>query len=61
MICSKEIIEFYEAAENYVLGCSDNLNLVKGLYLESIKNDNEEADKFVSSLPNIDYVPYFSL
>ena len=53
MICSKEIIEFYEAAENYVLGCSDNLNLVKGLYLESIKNDNEEADKFVSSLPNI--------
>ncbi len=53
MICSKEIIEFYSSAENYVLNCSNDLQIVKKLYLSSIKNDEEEANKFVDSLPMI--------
>ncbi len=53
MICSKEIMTFYFSAENYVLCCNDSLETVKSLYLSSIKNDEEEADKFVSALPRI--------
>ena len=53
MICSREILQFYSAAENYVLSCSDDLSLVKDLYLSSIKNDHGEADKFIASLPTI--------
>ena len=53
MICSKEIMEFYYSAENFVLGCSDDLSLVKKLYLSSIKNDEKEADEFVSKLPQV--------
>ena len=53
MICSKEIMNFYHSAENYVLGCSNDLEVVKKLYLSSIKDDEKEADQFVSRLPEI--------
>lgn len=53
MICSHEIIEFYSSAENFVLGCSNDLDIVKKLYLSSIKNDEQEADNFIASLPTI--------
>ena len=53
MICSKETMTFYFSAENYVLGCDDNLEIVKQLYLSAIKNDEKEADAFVSTLPRI--------
>ena len=53
MICSKEIIEFYSAAENYVLGYDSDLEKVKELYLSSIKNDEKEASAFVKALPEI--------
>ena len=51
MICSKEISEFYESVENYVLGYSDNLSIIKGLFLEYVKNDEKEAEVFLSKLP----------
>ena len=53
MICSKEIMEVYYSAENFVLGCSDDLDSVKRLYLSSINNDEKEANTFVSKLPRI--------
>lgn len=53
MICSKEIIEFYSAAENYVLNCSDDLDIVRKLYLSSIENNEKDAETFVNSLPTI--------
>ena len=53
MICSKEILDFYYASENYVLGCTDGLRRVKELYLSSISNNPTEAETFVKSLPNI--------
>ena len=53
MICSKEVIQFYSAAENYVLGCADDLENIKKLFLSSIKNDEKEANLFISSLPVI--------
>lgn len=53
MICSKEIMDFYNAAENYVLGCSDDLDLVRRLFLFSIKEDMDKANKFVSALPKV--------
>lgn len=53
MICSKEIMTFYFSAENYVLCCNDSLETVKELYLSAIKNDEKEADQFVSTLPRI--------
>lgn len=53
MICSKETIQFYTAAENFVLGCSDDLEKVKKLYLSSIKDDEKEASAFIAALPNI--------
>lgn len=51
MLCSKEISEFYESVENYVLGYSDNLSIIKGLFLEYVKNDEKEAEVFLSKLP----------
>lgn len=53
MICSKEVMSFFTSCENYVLDCSDDLATPKKLYLLSIKNDEKEADEFVSALPNI--------
>ena len=53
MICTKEISNFYQAAENYVVGCSDDLAIVKKLYKEAIKDDDKEADAFVAILPRI--------
>lgn len=53
MFCNKNIIEFYMSAENYVLGCSNDLDLVKKLFLESIRNDEKKANQFVEALPRI--------
>ena len=53
MICSKEALNFYKLTEDYALGCSDNLLKVKASYLDIIKNDEEEADKFVNELPRV--------
>ena len=53
MICTKEINQFYQSCENYVLGCSNDLDLVKKLYLSSIKKDEEEANKFINELPRV--------
>lgn len=53
MICSKEVMGFFKSCEDYVLGCSDDLLTPKKLFLSSIKNDEKEADQFVSALPNI--------
>ena len=44
MICTKEISNFYQATENYVVGCSDDL---------AIKDDDKEADAFLAVLPRI--------
>ena len=52
-ICSKEIMDFYCSAENYVLSRSNNLALVKELYLSVISKNEKEADIFVSKLPSI--------
>ena len=53
MICSKEVLDFYKLAENYVLGYSDNLLTVKASYLDNIKNNEKEADAFVNELPKV--------
>ena len=53
MICNKDVSNFYSAAEDYVLGCSNDINKVKFLYLEAIKDDNEEAEAFISTLPRV--------
>ena len=53
MICSKEVMSFFTSCENYVLDCSNDLVTPKKLYLSSIKNDQNEADEFVSALPII--------
>ena len=53
MICSKQITKFYSACEDYVLGCSNDLKVIKSLFLSSIKNDETEADAFVSSMPEV--------
>lgn len=53
MICSKEITKFYEACEDYVLGYSNDLRTIKSLFLSSIKNDETEADTFVSAMPEV--------
>lgn len=53
MICSKEVMSFFTSCENYVLGCSDDLETPKKLYLSSIKNDEKEAEALVSALPGI--------
>ena len=53
MICSKEVMQFYDSAEHYVLGLSDDLNKVKKFYLFSINNNEEEANKFVNELPRV--------
>ena len=53
MICTKEITKFYSETENYVLGCNDDLALVKELYKEAIKDDDREAEAFFSVLPRI--------
>lgn len=52
-ICSKEIMEFFYAAESYVLKCSDDLERVRKLYLTVIKYDTDEASVFISKLPRI--------
>lgn len=52
-ICSKEIMDFYYSAENYVLSRSNNLSLVKELYLSVISKNEKEADAFVAKLPVI--------
>ena len=49
-ICSKEIMEFYYSAENYVLSCSNDLERVKELYLSSISKDVVEANTFANRL-----------
>ena len=53
MICSKEVMEFFKACENFVLGCSDDLDSPFKLYLSSIKNDENEARALVDALPSI--------
>lgn len=53
MICNKEVTKFYSAAEDYVLGCSDDLTLVKEQFKLAIKDDDQEADAFLSVLPRI--------
>ena len=53
MICSKEVMSFFTSCENYVLGCSDDLETPKKLYLSFIKNDEKEAEALVSALPGI--------
>ena len=53
MICSKEVMQFYDSAEQYVLGHSDDLEKVKKFYLFSINRNEEEADKFIAELPRI--------
>ena len=52
-ICSKEIMNFFHSAENYVLECSDDLEIVRRLYLTTIKHDTEEASAFIKKLPSI--------
>ena len=52
-ICSKEIMDFYYSAETYVLSRSNNLSLVKELYLSVISKNEKEADAFVAKLPGI--------
>ena len=49
MICLKDIKEFYQASENYVLGCSDDLELVKKLYRSVIKDSDDEINQFASA------------
>lgn len=49
-ICSKEILDFYYSAENYVLSCSNDLEKVKELYLSSISKNIDEANKFANKL-----------
>ena len=53
MICNKETMNFYCAAENYVLGCKDNLDEVKQLFLSCINDSEEKANAFVNELPRI--------
>ena len=53
MICNKNTLDFYYSAENFVLGCSDDLDIVKKLYLSSISNSDKEADAFINSLPKV--------
>lgn len=53
MICSKGVMNFYQASENYVLGCSDDLDTVRKLFLSDISEDEAKADFFVNALPNI--------
>ena len=53
MICSKEVMTFYHESENFVLGCSNNLDVVRQLFLSSICNDQAKADAFINALPNI--------
>lgn len=52
-MCSKDIMNFFYAAENYVLNCSDDIELVRRLYLTTIKHNPLEAGIFVSTLPKI--------
>ena len=52
-ICSKEILDFYYSAENYVLSCSNDLELVKSLYLSTISKNVEEANAFIKKLPQV--------
>ena len=52
-ICSKEIMDFYYSAENYVLSCSNDLELVKSLYLSTISKNVEEANIFAKKLVNV--------
>ena len=52
-ICSKEILDFYYSAENYVLSCSNDLDLVKSLYLSTISKNPEEANAFIKKLPQV--------
>ena len=53
MICSNEVLGFYKLVECYVLDRDDDLDKIKESYLKNIKNDKEEAEKFVSALPNV--------
>ena len=53
MICSKEVMTFYHESENFVLGCSKDLDVVRQLFLSSICNDQAKADAFINALPNI--------
>ena len=53
MICTKEINDFYSSAEDYVLGCSEDLNRVKGLFLSYVNSDATKAETFINTLPRI--------
>lgn len=53
MICSKEVMTFYHESENFVLGCSKDLDVVRQLFLSSICNDQVKADAFIKALPDI--------
>lgn len=52
-ICSKEILDFYYSAENYVLSCSNDLEVVKDLYLTTISKNIDEANTFAKRLVNV--------
>ena len=49
-ICSKEIMDFYYSAENFVLSCSNDLEKVKTLYLSTISKNEDEANTFINKL-----------
>lgn len=53
MICSKEVMSFFKSCENYVLGCTEDLESPRKLYLSSIRNDETEAQDFITALPEI--------
>ena len=53
MICSQEVLDFYKLAENYVLGCDDDLSKIYKSYIKNIKNDEKEASYFIEQLPKV--------
>lgn len=53
MICTKETSDFYNAAEEYAVGCSNDFNRVKGLFLSYVNSDASKAEKFVNELPRV--------
>ena len=53
MICNKKITKFYSLTEDFVLGCSDDINTIKEAYKEAIKDDDKEIEAFIAVLPRI--------
>ena len=50
MINSENIMKFKEAVEDYILFRSNNLKAIKKLFLSNIDDNEEQFNKFVSSL-----------